>query len=212
MGPLQEQRPQPADSRPRHRVEGGRRRQDQVDLQAAPRGEIPRRLRLQRRRRGLERQQGARQDRQAVRCEPGGRDRLAHAHTAQREENRRPDRGTGHVRAGLVPAVQHLEPVHGLAHAVGEEVRRRAGLGDRCGRTQQAGLGSLCRRRLRHRPVQDDPLRAARAPGAGQERQLLGQQARAQDRQGGDGADARGQRPHGRAAVGPGRLDRGPRA
>jgi hypothetical protein len=102
--------------------------------------------------------------------------------------------------------------ISNLAHAVGEEVRRRASLGDRCGRAQQAGVGRLRRRRLRHRPVQDDPLRPARAPGTGQERQLLGQQARAQDRQGGDGADARGQRAHRRAAVGPGRLDRGSRA
>ena len=46
---------------------GGRQGQDQVGLQAAPRREVPRRLGLQRRRRGLERAQGARQGRAAVR-------------------------------------------------------------------------------------------------------------------------------------------------
>ena len=42
---------------------GGRQGQDQVGLQAAPRRQVPRRQRLQRRRRGLERAQGAGQGR-----------------------------------------------------------------------------------------------------------------------------------------------------
>ena len=60
-------------------------RQDQVDLQAAARREIPRRLGLQCRRRGVERREGAEAGRAAFRREPGRRHRVAHAEPAQRE-------------------------------------------------------------------------------------------------------------------------------
>ncbi len=99
--------PQPADSRPRHRVEGGRRRQDQVDLQAAPRWRssttappsTPTPW-------SGTSHEGARQG------PPGSSIRARWAATASRacprcaaRRDRRPDAvELGHVRAGLVPA------------------------------------------------------------------------------------------------------------
>ena len=61
-------------------------------------------------------------------------------------------------------------------------------------------------------PFKMAKFRPARARRVRQERRLLGPQAPAEDRPRRAAADAGGQRPHGGAALGPGRLDRGPGA
>ena len=72
----------------------------------------------------------------------------------------------------------------------------------------QAAWDGVRARPLGHRSLEDVELHAARAAGACQERQLLGQGARAQGRQDAAAADARGQCPHRGPALRPGRLDR----
>ncbi len=210
VGSVEGRRTERADSRPRHLVGGGRQGQDQVGLQAAPRRQVPRRLGLHRRRRGVERAEGARQGRRAVRPQPGRRDGLAHAHAQVGAQDRRHDGRTHHQRARRLPADQPHEPVHGLARALAEEVRCRRRRHAR--RQGQGRLDRLRRRPRRLRPVQGHALRGARAAGAGRQQGLLGRQARAEDRQGRDAADARGQCAHRRAAGRSGRLDRGARA
>ena len=68
----------------------------------------------------------------------------------------------------------------------------------------QAAWDAFARRRVRHRPVEDVELHAARAARAREERQLLGQGARAASRPHGAAADAGSQCSHRRAAC-PGR-------
>ena len=70
-------------------------------------------------------------------------------------------------------------------------------------------LGRLRQDAVRHRPVEADAVRAARARRAGAQQGVLGQGARAQARQAGAAAAAGGQRPRRGAALRPGRLDRG---
>ena len=84
-----------------------------------------------------------------------------------RAQDRRPDGRADHQRAGRLPADQPDQPVHGLAGALGAKLDGGAGRRHRPGRARQAGLDRLRRRRLRHRPVQGDALRAARAARAG---------------------------------------------
>jgi hypothetical protein len=122
---------------------------------------------------------------------------------------RRHDRRAHDIRAGLVPADQPDEPVHGLAHPLGREAEGGSGLGDGRRRTREAGLGGVCRRSLRVRPVSGDPLRVARAARACSQRDLLGREAPAEDSARRPAAAAGGECPHGRPPVGPGRLDRG---
>ena len=158
----------------RDRVEGRRRRQDQMGVQAPPGREIPRRLDAQRRRHRLERPEGARQGGAAFRPEPGRRHRVAHADAAHGAQDRRPDGRAHDQRARRLPADQPDEPVHGLAGPLGSEAQGRAGLGHRPGRAREAGLGRLRRRPLRLRPVPDDALRAARAARAAPRSRTIG--------------------------------------
>ena len=72
----------------------------------------------------------------------------------------------------------------------------------------QAAWAAFAQGRLRHRPVENVELHAARAARTRQERQLLGQGARPQGRQDGAAADAGSQCPHRGVAVRPGRLGR----
>ncbi len=117
------------------------RRQDQVDLQASPRREIPRRLRLQRRCGGVERREGAQAGRAAFRPEPGRRHRLAHAEPAQRPQDRRHDGRADDGGAGRAAADQPHQPVHGEPGALEEALRRGAGERHRSEGTRQAGVG-----------------------------------------------------------------------
>jgi hypothetical protein len=112
-----------------------------------------------------------------------------------------------HQRARCLPADQPVEPVHGQPGALAEKVRCRRGRHAR--RQGQGRLDRLRRRCVGLGPVQDDALRGARAARAGRQQDLLGSQARTEDRQGRDDPDARGQRAHRRPAGRPGRLDRG---
>ncbi len=99
--------------------------------------------------------------------------------------------------------------LHGEPGALEEALRRGAGERDRSEGTRQAGLGCVLPQCLGHRAVEDGQVRAARAARARQERRLLGRgKRRAEGRSAGAAADARGERPHGGAAVRPGRLDR----
>ena len=72
----------------------------------------------------------------------------------------------------------------------------------------QAAWAAFAKDAVRHRPLENVELHAARAAGAREERELLGQGARSQGRQDAAAADARGECPHRRIALRPGRLDR----
>ena len=171
------------------------RRQDQVDLQASPRREIPRRVRVQRRCRGVERREGAQAGRAAFRPEPGRRHRLAHAEPAQRAQDRQDDGRADDGGAGRAAADQSHQPVHGEPGALEEALRRGAGERHRSEGARQAGVGRLRPQCLGHRPVEDGPVRPARAARTGEERRLLGRQARSEGRSAGAAADAGGRTP-----------------
>ncbi len=182
-------------------------RQDQMAVQASPRRDLPRRLAVQRRCGGLERREGAEAGRTAVRREPGRRHRLAHADADVGAQDRRPHGRADDQGAGQLPADQPHQSVHGEPGQVAEALRdrrRRRRQGEVAGR-----LGHVRARRLRHRPVEDVEVHAARTARGGEERRLLGQGARAEGRQDGHAADAGGERAHRRPALRPGRLDRG---
>ncbi|KAG1431135.1 hypothetical protein G6F57_022951 [Rhizopus arrhizus] len=93
-----------------------------------------------------------------------------------------------------------------------EDAGGGSGAGDGRRRARAEGLGRVCGRRRRHRPLQDGQVRAARTAGSREVRRVLGREAPAEDRPRGDAAAARSQLAHGRADVRPGRLDRGARA
>jgi hypothetical protein len=88
---------------------------------------------------------------------PGGRDRLAHAHAAQRPQDRRPDRGADHQRARSFLPINLTNLFMASPAHWEKKLRRRARLGDRPGRAQQAGLDRLCRR-----PSGTGPFKAAK--------------------------------------------------
>ena len=161
---------------------------------------------------GVERREGAEAGRAAFRREPGRRHRLAHAEPAQRHGDRQDDGRADDGGARCAAADQSHQPLHGLARAVEEALRRGAGERRRSEGTRQAGVGRVRAQCIGHRPVEDGPVRPARAARAGQERRLLGHQARAEGRSAGAAADARGERAHRGAAFRPGRLDREPGA
>ena len=152
------------------------------------------------------------QDARAFRPEPGRRHRLAHAEPAQRPQDRRHDGRADDRGAGRAAADQPHQPVHGEPGALEEALRRGAGERHRSEGARQAGVGPVRPQRLGHRPMEDGPVRPARAARAGQERRLLGRQARSESRSAGAVADAGGERAHRGAAVGPGRLGREPGA
>ena len=60
---------------------------------------------VQRRRRGLERRQGAQAGCAAIRCQPGRPDRVAHADVGLGPQDRRHDGGVEHQGAGQLPAL-----------------------------------------------------------------------------------------------------------
>ena len=174
-------------------MEGRRRRQDAVDLQAPARREVPRRLGLQCRRRRLEPREGLQQGRAAVRPAPGLAGPAAPAvdrelQEARRHDGRDQDQGRRRALSLSDAVVPGREPGQ-----LGE-----AGQG-----LEQGGVGAVG-----HRPVQARPPGAARARRAGEERGLLEPQAHGQDRQAGAGLRARGFQPHRGAAVELGRHDR----
>ena len=188
------------------------RRQDQVDVQAAPGREVPRRLRPEGRRHRLER---------ARRC------------STRRRRTSRPTRSASPSAAcrtlvsaqaidDLTVELTTKEPDSFLpinltnlfiaSPAHWQKKYDALALGRRQGRAGQAGLGRLRCRRLGLRARSRWRSSAARARRVRQERRLLGPQAPAEDRPRRAAADAGGQRPHGGAALGPGRLDRDPGA
>ena len=178
----------------RHRVEGRRQGQDEVDLQAAQGREVPRRHRLQRRRRDLQLREGAQEGRAALRRAPGGPDHPADADHHRRAQDRRlHDRGAD-LRARRVRADQPRQPLHGEPGGVGEDeeldrVRQEPG-GD-------SGPWKFVRLVPRER------MELEKNTG------LLESAARAEDRPPGADPDAGIEHARRRAPLRPGRLDRG---
>ena len=147
----QGRRAQRADPRPGHRMGGGRQGQDQVDLQAAPGREVPRRL---------ARSTPTPWSGTCARCWTRTRRTSTPSQvgvTASRmptlrsaEQDRRPTVELTTSEPDSLPADQPDQPVHGLARRTG----RRSSTplpGADAGRQGQAGLGRLRRRRLGHR-------------------------------------------------------------
>ena len=164
--------------------------------------------RLQRRRRGLERAQGAGQGRGALRRQPGGRDRLAHADAAQ--SARKIDDLTVELTTSEPDAFLPLNLTNlFMASPAHWQKKFDAAPGATPADKSKAAWIAFAADASGTRPVQDGALRAARAAGDGGQQDLLGPEAHAQDRPRGAAADARGQRAHRGAAVRPGRLDRG---
>ena len=188
-------------------------RPDQMDLQAALRREIPRRLGLRCRRGGVERREGA----EAGRARTSTPSQVGV--TASRMPNLRSAKAIDKMTVELTTAAPDaLLPINltnlymaspaqwkKLFDAVPASVSRPEG-------ARQAGVGRVRAQRLRHRPVEDGQVRAARAARTGEERGLLGREARAEGRPAGAAADAGSERPHRGAALRPGRLDREPGA
>ncbi|CAA9290397.1 MAG: ABC transporter, substrate-binding protein (cluster 5, nickel/peptides/opines), partial [uncultured Acetobacteraceae bacterium] len=199
LGPVGRRQALRGDPRPVHRVAGGRGGQDALGVPPAAGREVPRRQRLQRRRRGVERPQGAGPRGAALRPAAGGPHRLADADSAARGEGGRPDGGARHQRAGQPAADQPDQPVHGEPHALGRPAPRRA---ERRGRVER-----LRRQPLRHRPVPPDALRSPAAGGDGAQRRLLGREGQGRSRP--PDPDPGSERAHRRAALGPSGLDRG---
>ncbi len=122
---------------------GGRcRRQDEVDLQAAPGREIPRRLRLHGRCRGLERREGSEEGGAAVRARPDRRHRQPHADARVGPQGRRLHRRDDDEGARQLPADQPDQPVHGVAGPLAEKVRCPGKRRRPC-RARQAGLDAI---------------------------------------------------------------------
>jgi len=186
-------------------MEGRRCRQEEVDVQASPRRQLPRRLAVQCRRRGLECRKSAQAGRTAVRSKPGRRHRIADADARLGAQDRRHDAGIDHQGAGQLPADQPHQSVHGEPREMAKAVRRGGRRG--CKNKIPGRMGRVREGRLGHRPLENVELHAARAARACQERELLGQGTRSQGRQdAAAAADARGPMPAPRHCS-PGQVD-----
>ena len=164
-----------------HRMEGRRRRQEEMALHAAQGREIPRRQRVQRRRRGLESRQGAERQGAAFRQAPERAGQDAAALGRELRQARR-HHGRDHHQDGrlVLPLPDALVP----------------GLQPGAIRKARQGLGQVREAAFRHRAVQADQARAARTRRTGEERRLLGQEAARQGRQDDPDPDAGGADPH----------------
>ena len=115
--------------------------------------------------------------------------------------------------ASLVGGHQDRRPHRGVRDQQADQLRALPDLlhGDRVADpvAEVQGLAQVRRAAVRHRPLQGDHVRAARAARARGQQEVLGRQAPAQDRQARAAADAGADHAAGRAAQRPGGLDRG---
>ena len=174
-----------------------RSEQEPLDLQDPRRREIPRRFGVHRRVRGVEFRQATQERQPAVRPAPIGAGALARSGDRLLQGGRQIHARDHHQVAGRDAALSARLDHDVVAGAMGEARQE---------------LGRLRQGSIRHRTVEADAVRAARARRDGPQQGILGQDARAEARQAGAAAAARAKRARRGAARRPGRLDRGARA
>ena len=113
VGPLVGRQGQRDDPRARDRMEGRRCRQEEMDVQAAARRQIPRRLAVQCRCRGLERREGAEARRRRISMPARSASPPRACRRWPRPQDRRHDGGADHQGAGQFSADQPDQSVHG---------------------------------------------------------------------------------------------------
>ena len=197
LGPVALATSRPAARRPRHQVGDRSQRQQAMDLRSAPGREVPRRLRLERRRRiwNFERLIN---DKAPQLPAPFNFARRAFAHQLHRPSWRRStttrSRSTPRCRSRCFPTTWRI--CDGDLEMRGREAPATT-------------TTSTPRRPSGTGPYKFDKRGAARAPRAGEEPRLLGQGPRAQARPAGAAADAGGDDARRRAAVRAGGFGRG---